>query len=205
MDHHPTRATLAIGRLPSALRQLIVAALLTAGAVGCAGPVRVFVNPQADFSYYTKVGIVPFRTLAGDRFAGEKFTVEFNAAVLAAEMFEVVEYGIFATALDKAIGSRARDGTLTPEELKKIAEATGVQGVFLGTVSQYEMVRTSSGTFPVITVEARLVDTETGTVAWMATATQRGGPKAPVISIGEIHTLGELSQVMSRRLVSTLK
>jgi hypothetical protein len=152
-------------------------------------------------AYYTKVGVLPFRSLATDRFAGEKIGIEFTTALLSAEMFDVVDYGVFVNEVTKALGSRVPADGPSQEQFKKIQEATGVQGVFYGTVMQYEMVATTSGTFPTISVEARLVDTETGTVVWMATMTERGGPKTPIIGVGEIHTLGELAQAMCNEMV----
>ncbi len=111
---------------------------------------------------------------------------------------------MFLNAVVQTLGSRAASEGLTTEEMKKIGQATGVQGIFHGTVTQYDMVATPSGSFPVISVEARLLDVETGTVVWKATATARGGPKTPIIGIGEIHTLGELSQKLSRVLVEKI-
>jgi hypothetical protein len=81
----------------------------------------------------------------------------------------------------------------------------GVQGLIVGTVSEYQMTSTPSGQFPVITVEVRLLDAETANVVWSASATERGGPKTPIIGVGEIHTLGELSQKISKQLVNKLK
>jgi hypothetical protein len=185
---------------------IAVAAALLLGllATGCSKSARVYVNAEADLGFYTKVGVVPFQTLSRDRFAGEKFGIEFTTALLAAKAFDVVDYGVFVNHVVQAIGSRTASDGLSVEELKKIAEVSGVQGVFYGTVMQYEMVRSSSGNFPVISVEARLLDAQTGTVVWMATLTERGGPKTPIIGVGEIHTLGELAQKVCKKLVSRL-
>lgn len=175
-------------------------------ATGCANaPVKVFTHPEADLSYYQKVGVVPFRSLAADRLAGEKFTTEFSTAVLAAQLFEVMDYGVFVAHVTRILGTKSPVEGISAEELKQIAAATGVQGVFEGTVSEYQMTSTPSGSFPVVSVEVRLVDVQTATVVWSATTTERGGPKTPIIGIGEIHTLGELSQRISQRLVSELK
>ena len=163
---------------------------------------RVFVHPEADMSYYTNVGVLPFKSLSTDRFAGEKFSVEFTTALLSTQKFTVLDQGIFVNAVAKAIGVTSAPNGLDRDQLKRIAEATGVQGVFMGTVSQYEMVPTTNGNYPVISVEARLLDAGTGTVVWKATATERGGPKTPVIGIGELHTLGELAQKIGQKLVN---
>jgi len=172
---------------------------------GCGKSVRVYVHPDADLSFYEKVGVLPFRSLAADRFAGEKFGIEFTTALLATESFEVVDYGIFVNQVMKAIGTRVPADGPSAEQLIQIGEATGVQGIFYGTVMQYEMAPSASGTFPNISVEARFIDIETGTVVWMITQSERGGPKTPIIGIGETHTLGELAQNICKNMMSKLK
>jgi len=172
---------------------------------GCAAPIKTYMHPDADLAFYTDVAVVPFRSLAADRFAGDKFTVEFETALMASELFNVMDRGVFANHLKQVVGSQNPVDGLTAEQLTKLAERTGVQGFFEGTVSQYELVPAGSGRFPVISVEARFVDASTGTVVWSATLTERGGPKTPLIGVGEIHTLGELSQKMCEKLIKQLK
>jgi len=184
-------------------RTLLV--LLPLVVAGCSAPVRVFTHAEADMSYYQRVGVVPFRSLTSDQFAGEKFTAEFTTALLAAGLFDVVDPGLFATTLKQVAGTRAPQDELGAEQLKKIGENAGVQGIFVGIVSQYEMTATQSGTFPVIAAEGRLIDVATGTVVWTASASDRGGPKTPIIGVGEIHTLGGLAQDISKRMVAKLK
>jgi TolB-like protein len=184
----------------------LVAALLVPLLVACGGPrVQTFLHPEADLGYYTTVGVIPFRSLASDRFAGEKFTTEFMTALHASQLFEVVDFGIFVNDVIKAIGARAPVDGLTGEQIRQIGEATGVQGIFEGNVSHYELFAAGENRFPVITVEARLIDVATGTVVWSATMTEKGGPRAPFVGFGEIRTLGELSQKVARDLVKELE
>lgn len=185
--------------------QWVFALLAVISWMGCSAPIRVFTHPEADLSYYTKVGVVPFQSLAADRFGGEKFSTEFTTALLASGKFVVVEQGIFVHALLQVTGKRTSPDGLTADQLKKIAEITGVQGVFEGTVTHYQMHHSGGDYFPVIAVEVRMVDTETGTIVWKATVSDRGGPKTPIIGVGEIHTFGELSQKLSKQLVSRIK
>jgi TolB-like protein len=166
---------------------------------------EVFTNPAADLSFYEKVGVVPFRTLAADRMAGEKFTTEFTTALLTSELFDVMDFGVFVSYVAKVMGTRSPTEGLSADQIKQIAESAGVQGVFVGTVSEYGMMSTPSGQFPVVTVEVRLLDAETANVVWSASVTERGGPKTPIVGFGEIHTLGELSQKVSKELVGKLK
>jgi len=192
-------------KMTAKLRNTSAVVVLLTPLASCGPPMRVFVHPEADLGYYEKVGVVPFRSLTGDRFAGEKFTVEFITALLASEKFQVVDYGVFTDALAKVVGSRSAADGLNVEEMKKVAQKTGVQGIFEGTVKEYGMVSSGGGSFPVISVEARLLDAQSGQVVWMATASARGGPKAPVIGLGETHTLGALAQKLCRSLVGKIE
>ena len=185
-------------------RALVCTAVLC-GAWSCSAPVREFTHTEADMTFYQKVGIIPFRSMTADAFAGEKFTNSFTTALLSSKMFEVVDPGVFATTLKQIAGARVPEDALTPEQLKKIGDAAGVQGLFIGSVAQYEMASTGAGPFPVVAADVRFIDVASGTVVWKATISDRGGPKTPVIGVGEIHTLGELADKLSREMIDTLK
>lgn len=178
---------------------------LLCGSWSCSAPVRDFTHTDADMTFYQKVGVIPFRTMTADAFAGEKFTAAFTTALLSARMFEVVDPGVFATTLIQIAGARIPEDSLTPEQLRKIGEAAGVQGIFMGSVSQYDMAATGAGPFPVIAADVRFIDVATGTVVWKASVSDRGGPKTPIIGIGEVHTLGELADKLSKEMIGTLK
>jgi TolB-like protein len=174
--------------------------------IGCStGGVHEFTRKDVDMSFYQRVGVIPFRSMTADAFAGEKFTSAFTTALLSSHKFEVVDPGIFANTMKQVTGARVPEDSLTPEQLKKIGESAGVQGIFIGSVSQYDIMATGSGPFPVITVDARFIDAATGTVVWTSTASERGGPRTPIIGIGEVHTLGELADKVSHEMIGTMK
>ena len=180
--------------------------LSLAAAMACSSAaVQTHFSADADLEYYEQVGVVPFRSLAADRLAGEKVTVEFVTALFASDLFDVIDYGIFVHGVAKVTGSRSPTDGVTAKQLRDIAKETGVQGVFEGTVSHYETFASGNNRFPVISLEVRLLDAATGRVVWSATVTERGGPKTPLIGIGEVRTLGELSQKVCRRLVEELE
>jgi TolB-like protein len=178
--------------------------LVILAGISCGNP-EVFLHPEADPEFYETVGVVPFQTLASDRTAGQKLTIAFATELIISQKFRVVEMGTFRGILKDEIGaSRASAGELTPEELKKIGEAAGIQGVFEGTVRDFEMVRIGQDSFPLITLEVRLLDAATGQVVWSTSVTKRGGPKMPILGWGEIHTLGEMANSVARSAVGRL-
>jgi len=177
---------------------------------GCGGP-STFVNPEADLPYYQKVAIIPFTSLSQDRAAGYRVSDVFFSELLRKGFADLVEPGQFSAAVTKMRGGTPVENPWSAEELSRLGEELGIQGVFLGTVREYEMVRTGRDAFPLISLEVRLVDTASGKLVWSASTTRRGGPGVPVVSWflgllggGEIHTMGELSAEVCRDFLKTL-
>lgn len=172
---------------------------------GCSSLVntRSFVNPQADFSFYKKVGLLPFRNQAEDRLAGEKVTENFMTELLIVGELEVMDPGQFNAVVAQVVRSNAPVSTLdlSPSQLTQIAGLAGVQGIFMGTVHDYKMIPLGGDQYPMISMTVKFVDAPTGTVAWQGSINATGGPYLPIVSIGETFTLGELSQKSCRIVV----
>ncbi len=180
---------------------LLAFQLVTAGCGGVS--IRKYIHPDADMSFYKKVGVIPFRNLSSDRLAGTKLTETFVTELMIPNRFEVAPPGEFRHIVQKvslAVGPIS-EVEFVPAQLKKIAKESGVQGIFMGTVQEYEMTRIGQAQYPVISLNVRFVDAETGTVVWQESYFERGGPKLPVLAIGEIMTLGELSQRTCRHVM----
>ena len=77
-------------------------------------------------------------------------------------------------------------------------------GTFTGTVRDYEMTNVGRCTYPLVSLEIRLLDVSTGNLVWSASITRRGGPDMPFMGWREIHTLGELTTAVCRELLKTL-
>jgi TolB-like protein len=184
-------------------------ALLLALA-GCGGP-SAFVNPEADLPFYQKVAIIPFTSLSQDRVAGYRVSDTFFSELLRRGFADVVEPGQFSAAVVKLRGGTPVDNPWSAEELARLSEELGIEGIFLGTVREYEMSRTGRSSFPMLSLEVRLVDAASGKLVWSASTTRRGGPGIPVVSWflglfggGEIHTMGELTTAVCRDFLKTL-
>jgi hypothetical protein len=70
--------------------------------------------------------------------------------------------------------------------------------VFVGAVHEYAMVRVGSDEFPIVGIIVRLFDCQSGKVVWSYEITRRGGPKFPIFSFGETHTLGDMATKVCR-------
>ncbi len=172
--------------------------------LGCGGP-RTFIHPDIDLSYYETVGVLPFRNLSNDRLAGERVTNAFITELLVKRIFEVFEPAQFRRKAGQLLGGNiASGGEWDPEKIKELGSNTGVQGIITGTVREYEMIRIGQTSFPLVTIDVKLIDVETARVAWMISHTKKGGPTFPIFSIGETYTLGEMTQEVCKDVVGKI-
>jgi TolB-like protein len=185
-------------------RSVAALAVALAAVAGCSSGVTRFVHPQADLGFYESVGVVPFESLGQDRLAGEKVTNIFFTEVLRRRFADVREPGQFAAAIQRLRGLGPSERAWTAADLSRLGDEANVQGVFMGTVRDYEMTSAGRSSFPLVSIEVRLVDAGTGTMVWSASLTRRGGPTLPFTGWREIHTLGELTTVVCRDLLDTL-
>lgn len=186
---------------------ILVVLLLIATGCGSLINNRSFVNPNADFSFYTRVGFLPFNNLSEDRLSGEKMTEICMTELLIGGGLDVMDPGQFNAVVARVLGSNAPvTGTdLSPEQLTQIAEAAKVQGIFTGTIHDYRMVAVGGESYPLITMTVKFIDAPTGTVAWQNSLTAIGGPNLPIVSIGETFTLPEMSQKVCKNVVKLLR
>lgn len=182
---------------------VLIALIVT--ATGCSSLIesRSFVNPNADFSFYTRVGLMPFNNLSDDRLAGEKMTEVFMTELLIGSGLDVMDPGQFNTVVAQVAKMNAPIAGLElgPAQLTQIAELAKVQGIFMGTIHDYKMVQIGGDQYPLITMTVKFIDAPTGTVAWQNSTTATGGPNFPIVSIGETFTLGEMSQKVCKNVV----
>ncbi len=183
--------------------RLIAVTLAALAIVSCAPPPE-YVNNEADFGFYQRVGVIPFASLTGDRAASDKVTSSFITELLMKNAVEIAPAGDFYKAVRESLkGDKVNlPEEITAEELTALAKATGVQGVFVGAVRDFGMVRVGSDEFPTVGLIVRLLDCNSGKVVWSYETTRRGGPKFPIVSIGETHTLGELTTKVCREVAA---
>lgn len=178
-------------------------AMIMITVLACSGP-RSFLNEETDWTFYKQLGVLPFVNLSPDRYAGEKVQSAFLTELFLSRKFQIVEPGEFNSKVIQELKISGSQPTqeLSLDQIKAIGEKTGVQGVIEGVVREYSTVRVGQADYPVISLSIRLIDVPTGTVVWMTSYTMKGGPKLPIISLGETHTLSELTQKICHDIVS---
>jgi len=172
--------------------------------VSCAGN-RMYVSEEADFGFYSRVGVVPFSNLTNDKNASEKVTSSFITELLLLNTVAVANQGdmenVFGTVVTQAMVNAIEE--LTSEQAMAIGEQAQVEGLFVGAVKDFGMVRSGQDEFPLVAVIVRFIDCQTGRVVWSYETSRKGGPKFPIFSFGETHTLGEMTTKVCREVADS--
>lgn len=183
----------------------IVAILLLVSVAGCATApkARTYINPETDFSFYNRVGILPFRNLTDDKLASEKLTETFGTEILIASELAIMDQGQFNAVVAQVARANPHNlpADLSSEQLSQIGDVAQVQGIFAGTIHDYRMLPVGGESYPFIAMTMKFIDAPTGTVVWQSQMSVAGGPNLPIVSIGEIFTLGELSQKLCKNAI----
>jgi len=169
---------------------------------GCATGTQAFTNPEADLSAITRVAVIPFENYTSAQFAGEKVTTIYIAELLSSIAVDVVEPGEVARVLQKSnvIGS-----TLSQSDIKSVGASLQADTLIFGSVQEYGRERFRNESYPVVSVNVRWVDVNTGTIIFMGTASDQGSPKVPVIDVGEEQLFSVLTRNVCRKLIDMVE
>jgi len=183
------------------LKTLIL--LCAFAAAGCATMVpTTFVHPAYDFSFVERIAVVPLENLTQDRGAGERVTRYFVSELLATEAFDIVEPGETSRGLEGM--GLIRTAAMTREQVKQLGTILQAQAVVMGSVTESATIRTGSTTENIVSLDVRLVETETGETVWSTTHTQKGRGPFSIIFGTSGKSLGEVTRRSVERTVGEL-
>ncbi len=188
--HHP------LARMAAAALGLLL--------LSCAPVSRVYLNPDADMAFYTRIAVLPFTNLSSEGLAGPRVTRAFITSLIMTDRYQIVQPEEFRTALLKDNVMPETDGTYDLQKLKEVALRLGATGVLRGAVSEYTMQRTENGDIPVLSFDAELLDANTGNVVWRSSIAKRGKSRIPVLGQSS-RSLGRLTQDACDELVARLR
>ncbi len=181
----------------------LTAALLFLGVAACRSTrTTKYVHPNMDLGAIKRVAVLPFESLVQDRTAGDRVQKIFLTELLSLETFEVAEPGQ-VTKLLRAERVESTD-SLGPADFKRLGEALKVQGIFMGSVVDFAETRAGSTPAPEVTINLRLVETQSGVTVWSASRTRSGTTaSARLFGIGG-QSLTEVARKLVREELSTL-
>jgi len=182
----------------------LLAAFAVAALASCAAPTRLYVNPQADMSFYKKVAVLQFTNLSQQGFAGERVTRAFITELVIADRFQVVEPADFWQALAQIGGEPDVEGKYDPDKLKQAAAKIEATGIIRGAVTEYATQRTGQDDVPVVSFDAELLDAATNNVVWRVSVTRRGSGRLAGVGTGS-RSFGRVTQEACQEAVRTLR
>ena len=182
---------------------LICRAVAATAGLSCSSSIgsTEFTNPDIDFAFVERVAVLPFDNLSNDQQAGLRATRLVITELLASGAVDVVEPGEVEGALIRLGGSRTRP---TIEEIITLGTVLKVQAVIIGSVAQSEVLRSGAVGIPAVTIDAQMVEAETGAIIWAATHSEKGkGFSARVLGTGG-QPISETTRVCVRNLLASL-
>ncbi len=169
---------------------------------GCTKRVQAFRHPEADLSAVTRVAVMTFDNLTSSQFAGEKVTTIYISELLMNVDIEIVEPG----ELTKALIAQNIVGTkLSQSEIKAVGRAVKADTLVFGSVQEYGQQRIRNESYPVVSLNVRWVDVNTGTIIFMGTAAEEGSPKVPIVDWGEERLFSVLTRKACRKLINLVR
>ena len=182
-----------------------LAVLAALGNAGCAAPVRLYVNPEADLTHYERVAVISFTNLSQQSFAGERVTRSFITELIMAGRYQVVEPVEFAVVATRMGIESDENGNFDPKRLAQAADSLHATGVIRGAVTEYGIQRLGQDEVAVLAFDAEMVDAATGDVVWRVSISRHGKSRFPVFGGGSTRTMGSLTQDACVEAVAQLK
>lgn len=183
----------------------LAAVALAAALGGCASGPRLFVNPEADMTYYTKVVVLPFANLSPERFASARVTRAFMTELIIADHFQIVDPEDLRVTLERIGGEPNIEGQIDPAKIKSAAEDLGATGIIRGAVTEYQVTQSGSNQYAVLGFDAEMMDVATGATVWRISVNRRGKSRVPVFGGSGTRSFGALTQEACQEAVDKLK
>ncbi len=184
---------------------IVMLAVLAVAMTGCAAAPRLYVNRDADLTYYKKVAVVQFANLCSDTHAGARVTRALVTELSIAERFQLVDPAAFWGELERANALPDAQGAIDQAKLKDLASRLDITGVIRGAVTEYGTQRVGSEEFPVVSFDAELVDAATGSTVWRVAVTRKGKGRLAMLGGAGSRTFARVTQEACEQAVAALR
>jgi fibronectin type 3 domain-containing protein len=122
----------------------------------------VFVSLQAQQKIYRKVAVMPFR--APVELVGARIADMVGTEILKTYKYQLIERSQMEQVLEEQ--SLGLKGVTQSTLAMKVGKILGAEGVIIGMVPEYGMRAAGSLKLPVVGVNIRMIDVETGSIIW---------------------------------------
>jgi hypothetical protein len=184
---------------------LALALAVALAAAGCASTKRTFyIDETANFAAVEAVAVLPFENFSADTHAPEKLAQILYIELLRSKAFRLADPGDVQRAMGEL--QIAPTSTLAPEQAAKLGERLAVQALFLGTVQELSVDRSSGVVAPTISLHFEMVDATTGQKIWTSVVSRQGaGTSARLFGVGGTGTNEALHDLVRSALATVIE
>lgn len=170
-------------------------------SAGCAGGKNIKFYRGVDIGEIQRVAVLPFKNLSSEKEAAERIRRTVIAELLSRGV-DVIEPGELTRVLREL---EVRSTTaLSIKDIQKIGKELKVDALITGSVIAYRISRGINVSYPEVTIQLMLIDTETGNILWSVWNTE-GGPDFWVRHFGtEGKSLSETARDVVKEAFDTL-
>lgn len=171
--------------------------------LSCSSGPDVYIRKDFRRAKIKKVAVFPFYNSTNAAEASEIVTAAFIAGLVESGRFQVEFPGNIRSFLvtERIV---VRTG-IDLDTIKLMGERLGVDAVVLGRVDEYVGTGEATRTVvPVVSLAARLIDTRTGKIVFMARYRKTGDDYVTVLDFGKVRSVGELTKKVVREIVAEI-
>jgi TolB-like protein len=158
------------------------------------------VPPYKERESTYRIAVMPFKNKSDVKGAGMIATYMFITELFKSRIFEPISYG---DVRDLVVALRVRSkGELDFKNIGSIEEASGVDGILVGTVEHYS--EETGSVPPLALISARLIDARTGKIVWYDGYQYRGDDGISVFDWGRLRSTENVAYVVVTKLVKEM-
>ncbi len=157
---------------------------------------EVFVDFTSRSADYRMVAVLPFKSAVEQ--AGESISDMFTTELLKTAKYGLIERGQIASVLKEQ--EYGLSGIVDDRQAVELGRILGVQGVVVGSVSEYGFQKVKIARAPSVGLSVRMIDTTTGKIVWSISHTQVG-PAMASLSAQAGRVVDEMVQALAAALI----
>ncbi len=181
------------------IKNIVLIVLLSVFMQSCSGSLaaRSSLGQAADSSI-NKVAVLPFYNISGTKDAGRVVSETYVTELFKSGKYEVEEPGnVRHFMIQERVGVI---GELEVERIQLLGKRLKVDAVLVGTVEEF----TAGLKNNVVSISARMIDSESGAVIWMNNRRRKGDDYTIIFDFGEIKSVTGLANKVVAEMVETL-
>jgi TolB-like protein len=158
------------------------------------------VPPYKERESTYRIAVMPFKNKSEIRGVGMIATYMFITKLFQSKVFEPLSYG---DVRDLVVALRVRSkGELDFKNIGSIEEASGVDGILVGTVEHYS--EDAGSVPPLALISARLIDARTGKILWYDGYQYRGDDGISIFDWGRLRSAENVAYVVVSKLIKEM-